>query len=362
MTVSKSAAALPFGMRLAQAIHKPATALPLGMRLVQTYYAITLVCGLGFAALCNPADFAYDLSMLRAIVHMVVAAQATWLIWHRAKGGQTFCLVGTTVCLALSLADLFVCGAWGEIASRIGTLAGAAFVASEFVAGAAVMVYLLSAKSAEEVFVEQMDETPEGEGNSWELPYRERIKTWNFWRDLAIYFIVFSFVGHWAEMLFCRLIVAGVFMGGYDPTNAMLWDQWLFPFTAEGLALAMVVIALHPLKDRLLALFHGKVAPALVVSFLINAAVCTSIDFGTGMVANQNYELWDYRDMPFNFMGQVCLQNSLVYSIAATIVVWLAYPAMDRAIRRMPRSHANALFVALASIYAFEALLHFCYI
>ena len=227
------------------------------------------------------------------------------------------------------------------------------------VAAAAVLYVLLTCKWLDKEFYVELDESPEGPGNTWDVPLPKRLRSWSFWRDLAMYFIVCSFVGHWAEILFCNLIRAGVFMGGYDPTNAMLWDQWLFPFSAEGTALAMVVICLHPLKNWLVKRFDGKIAPALVLSFLANLIVCTSIDFGTGMVANQHFELWDYRDMPFNFMGQVCLQNSLVYSIAATIIVWLAYPAMDRALRKMPKVYANALFVALAAIYAFEALLHF---
>jgi uncharacterized membrane protein len=63
--------------------------------------------------------------------------------------------------------------------------------------------------------------------------------------------------------------------------------------------------------------------------------------------------------MPFNFMGQVCLQNSMVYSIAATLIVWVVYPLMDRGLRRMPRSVTDGLFFGLVGFYAFEAALHF---
>lgn len=330
------------------------------LRILTIYYALWVAVALGFAAVCSPFHFAYDFSMLRAVVGMALAAQAAWLLWRRARGAKSFCLVATAVTIALSVIDLFFLGAFGGMAARIGMPLAVAAVGAEYAAGAAVIWLLatggLRLRSDLCVCLDMHSERPR---HTWNLPWRERVRTWAFWRDVAIYFIVFSFVGHWAEMLFCQLIKAGVFMGGFDASNAMLWDQWLFPFSAEGTALAMVVIALHPLKEWLLRKFDGRVRPALAWSFLANAAVCTAIDFGTGMVANQHFELWDYRDMPFNFMGQVCLQNSLVYSIAATIVVWLAYPAMDRAIRRMPKAYANALFVSLAGIYAFEALLHF---
>jgi len=174
-----------------------------------------------------------------------------------------------------------------------------------------------------------------------------------------IYFVVFSIVGHWAEILFCQLILAGVFQGGYDPSNAMLWDQWLFPFTAEGAALVAIVLILQPAAQWLLKKTGNRVWLALPLSFLLNALVCTAIDFTTGMVANQNYELWDYRDMPFNFMGQVCLQNSMVYSIAATLIVWVVYPAMDALLHRAPRGVVNAVAVGLLGMYLFLAMLHF---
>ena len=97
----------------------------------------------------------------------------------------------------------------------------------------------------------------------------------------------------------------------------------------------------------------------MLLSFLLNALVCTSIDFTTGMVANQDYSLWDYRDMPFNFLGQVCLQNSMVYSIAATLIVWVVYPLMDTALRRAPRGVVNALAFGLIGMYLFLAMLYF---
>ena len=115
----------------------------------------------------------------------------------------------------------------------------------------------------------------ETSGHGFDVPLKQRVRTWVFWRDLAIYFIVFSFMGHWAEMLFCYNIHLGVVMGDVDFSEKMLWHQWLFPYCAEGVAV-----------------------------------VCTTIDFTCGMICNQNYEVWDYRALPFNFMGQVCLHPS----------------------------------------------------
>ena len=326
------------------------------------YYGAVLLMGLAYAAFIDPKGdlaFVYDFSMIRSVVQMSTSAMAIWLLLRRAPQVINFCTVTTTVCAVLSAIDLLAFGSNVLLFVRVGNIPGSILICLEYLCALAAITYLNGSGHLRQILCVPLDDSPEGEGHSWNVPYRERIKTWTFWRDTIMFFIVFSFLGHWAEMLFCQLILAGVFMGGYDPTNAMLWSQWLFPFTAEGTALAAVVLLLHPFKEHLLRQFKGRVLPALVISFLVTAFICTSIDFLTGITCNQNYELWDYRDMPFNFMGQVCLQNSMVYSIAATLIVWIFYPLMDRAIRKMPRSWANGLFFALVGIYLFESALHF---
>ena len=325
------------------------------MSLVVSYFVLLAVSCASQAAFMNRDLFVYDLSMVRAIVTMVVCVCAVWLLITRARHARVFCLAGTAAVLLLSFVDVTFCGAYAEMAAQIGPALAIPLITAEYLGGVAVLVYVASSS----VLADNPGSTAPPSPDNPDLPLAQRIRTWPFWRNMAIYFIVFSMLGHWAEILFCRLIIAGVFMGDYDPTNAMLWDQWLFPFSAEGIALVMVVLVLYPLKERLLARFGGRVAPALIVSFLINQVVCTSIDFLTGMAVNQDYSLWDYRALPFNFMGQVCLQNSLVYTVAATVIVWLVYPAMERFLHRLPRRYADGLFFALLGMYAFLAMLYF---
>ncbi|MBQ1449867.1 MAG: hypothetical protein IIZ12_02905, partial [Eggerthellaceae bacterium] len=130
-------------------------------------------------------------------------------------------------------------------------------------------------------------------------------------------------------------------------------------FTAEGAAVVAIVVFLHPASRWLLKKTGNRVLPAVLLSFLLTALVCTSIDFTTGMIANQDYSLWDYRALPFNFMGQVCLQNSMVYSIAATLIVWGVYPLTDKLLRRSPRGVVNAIAFGLLGMYLFLAMLYF---
>ena len=335
---------------------------PLGVILACAYYVIIAVSCAVQAAFVDRDAFAYDLSMLRAIICMVVSVCAVWMLATRAERAPGFCCFGTIAFIVLSLVDVLFFGVFGEMAAAVGDAWAIALLAFEHLCGVAVVVYCVGSARLRAWLGEPVataEPVAALVAPAAEAPLSQRIRTWPFWRNLVIYFIVFSMLGHWAEMLFCRLIILGVFMGDYDPSNAMLWDQWLFPFSAEGIALVMVVLVLHPLKERLLKRFNGRAVPAFIVSFLINQVVCTSIDFLTGMAVNQDYSLWDYRALPFNFMGQVCLQNSLVYTVAATAIVWWVYPAMDRFLHRIPKRYADGLFFALLGMYAFLAMLYF---
>ena len=333
---------------------------PIGLRLCQAYFGFAMLLALVFGFLCSPHLFDIDISMLRVLLLMAGGTVTLWLISQRARSARVVGALTALVTTAIAAIDHAAFGSLDTLAIYIGQPAATAIMIAEYAGAVCVAAYLSFSPQVKSILCNPPDlsSSPRG-GHSWDRPLRERVRTKVFWRDLMIYFIVFSLLGHWAEMLFCQLIVSGVFMGDYDPSNAMLWSQWLFPFTAEGAAAVAIVVLLHPASRWLLKKTNGRVWLAVLLSFLLNVVVCTSIDFTTGMVANQDYSLWDYRALPFNFMGQVCLQNSMVYSIAATLIVWVFYPLLDTALRRMPRGVANAIAFGLLGMYLFLAMLYF---
>ena len=176
-------------------VHQP---LSIKLRLVQVYYALIILIGLSYAALINPKTdlgFVYDLSMVRAIVQMSTSAQAIWMIQRRAKGTPLFCMVTTIICAVLSFIDIFFMHANAPVFVAIGIDGSAAIVTIEYLLAALVVTYLWKSTEAKRVFTVYLNDEPEGPGNSWDAAgLRKRIRTWPFWRDLTIYFIVFSFI------------------------------------------------------------------------------------------------------------------------------------------------------------------------
>ena len=184
-----------------------------------------------------------------------------------------------------------------------------------------------------------------------------RPKTWEFWRNLVIYFVIFSIVGHWMEACVCLLIKYGIVPGIYDPTS-QIWSDWLYPFPVYGIGFCFCALMFYPLKNVLQRKFE-RVLPSLIISYVVSAIVCTGIEFTLGMLTNQNLELWDYSDMFCNFMGQVCLQNSLFFGFAATIMTWVVYPALERLFRRIPNEAGTGVFIVAVVGFAVLAALYF---
>lgn len=56
---------------------------------------------------------------------------------------------------------------------------------------------------------------------------------------------------------------------------------------------------------------HPRLHPAAKMA--AGSAICTAGELATGLVLNRDYKIWDYRDLPANFLGQVCLPFSLLW-------------------------------------------------
>ena len=52
----------------------------------------------------------------------------------------------------------------------------------------------------------------------------------------------------------------------------------------------------------------SRVEPRLPLPLraLVGAGIVTMVELGVGMAVNRSYQVWDYRDQPGNFMGQIC--------------------------------------------------------
>jgi uncharacterized membrane protein len=179
-----------------------------------------------------------------------------------------------------------------------------------------------------------------------------RLRDPGFLRDLVMYFMVFSVVGHWMERFYA--VVMRDTGGPYDP-SAPMWQSYLAPFSIYGIGAVACIVLLFPLKQILTRKFKNIFLVLLVV-YVANTLVCTGLELAVGVTLNHpgpdgKLIYWDYHDRPFNFMGQICLQNALAFGAVATVMVWVIFPAAESFILTLSDDQANVSFVAIAIVW-----------
>ena len=70
----------------------------------------------------------------------------------------------------------------------------------------------------------------------------------------------------------------------------------------------------------------------LLTRLLLGTLIITAVELATGLLVNRRYTVWDYRDMPFNFLGQICPQFCLLWLPLSWVAMWM-YQKMTQVMR-----------------------------
>lgn len=313
------------------------------MRVLQVMFALNIVISMLYLTTLIKGNYELDFNELLNLFNVIADGVLFWFLWQRyrttrwvAMGLSTFnIVVGSGYHLATGVFDptvqLFLC--MGDI-----------IVLIYFATSRRVQAVLTVPFSAERV-EKRLDAAKESFYNP---------RTWAFWRSLIMYFCLFSIVGHWMEAAFCLLIKYGIVPGIYDP-NSQIWSDWLYPFPVYGFGTVACALILYPIKNWLQRRIHSGWGP-VIVSFIVNTLVCSAIELALGLLQNQPvngvYPLWDYSNMFCNFMGQICLQNSLAFGAVATLMTWIVYPGLEKLMGKLPNNVANVVFIVVIAFFA----------
>lgn len=74
----------------------------------------------------------------------------------------------------------------------------------------------------------------------------------------------------------------------------------------------------------------GEVRPRLPLPLrcLTGAGIVTMVELGAGLLFNRAYQVWDYRDQPLNFHGQICPLFTILWIPVSLLAIWL-YGLLD---------------------------------
>ena len=302
------------------------------LRFVQVFFLLHIVFTLIGLLLTSRDTIVYDLSTIVDWIMVILEAVAFYFFWNRYKLARPLVIAIACIGIAASTLDLVM-----TAQLSLGRL----FYDCWFYIF--LILYFLFSDRVKATLVNDLS-SDKGAEDDDELVIDRR--GWPFYRNLIMYFFVFSVLGHWLEAAYCQLIRLGIAPGEFHPENTMLWRDWFYPFPMHGTAVVIIAVSLYPLLVWLKKRFKNRLIP-YVISYFANVALVTVIEFVGGLMFNSKLENWDYTNMPFNFMGQVCLTNSLLFGVAASVIAWWVYPMLERSIARVRPATMNIVFVVV---------------
>lgn len=307
------------------------------LRVVQVGYLIKIVFTIVSLLLTSRDTIAYTPNTFLDWALVVADAVAFYFFVNRYKLGRPL-VIGISAFTIVARLIVAAIDPTVTVASALTSIAFNVFLLLYFIFSDRVKAELVNDLSSDKG-------TAEGE----ELVIDR--KGWPFWRNLIIYFVVFSVLGHWMEAAYCQLIRLGLAPGEFHPENTMLWRDWFYPYPMHGTAVVLMALILYPLFEWFKKHLRGRLMP-YVASYATNVIAVTLIELVGGLMFNAQLQNWDYSNMPFNFLGQVCLTNSLLFGVAASVISWWVYPMCERFIARVRPATMNIVCVIVAIIGA----------
>ena len=183
-----------------------------------------------------------------------------------------------------------------------------------------------------------------------------RLRTAEFWRNMAIYFCVFSIVGHLMEIPYCMF--NSYFFDIVDRNGGVLTDYPLKPYMVYGFCVVFCIIFVGPFKDDLLKR-RRNFAFALVDFYIIAVLASMCFELAQGFLQNMPdengvYPLWDNSHLPGNILGQAWIVNDILLGGVMTLFVWGLYPLCERGLARM--SQKQLWIMAIVFVVEFIVL------
>ena len=82
----------------------------------------------------------------------------------------------------------------------------------------------------------------------------------------------------------------------------------------------------------------GRRCPSLSLACraVLGSVICTAGELATGLVFNRDHAIWDYRALPGNFRGQICLPYALLW-VPLSALAAVLFRRLDGKSFRIPK-------------------------
>lgn len=166
-------------------------------------------------------------------------------------------------------------------------------------------------------------------------------------QKLFIIFWVFSFLGHYLEILwalFNHVIFGSQLWVPSTPTILPLAPPY-------GLGVVAVIVFTWPLVK------HHDFGP--IEAFIVNVFISGIVEYlcAAFLVFVVGYnKFWDYSNQPFNINGYICLENSLLFGFGVTLFLYYIYPLYTKAMNKLKQEQIDTLFWVLFISYGVDLI------
>lgn len=134
-------------------------------------------------------------------------------------------------------------------------------------------------------------------------------------KNKIIHFLVFGCIYLNVEIIARAFSGSLIGFNGISKWSLSGWTSlWMFPIGG------LCGVLIGGLNDK-----PGYYNLKMWQQTLIGGSLITGIELLSGILFNTILQLclWDYSDHKFNFIGQICLENCILWFILTVVIVWL---------------------------------------
>ncbi|MCI8544892.1 MAG: putative ABC transporter permease [Bacilli bacterium] len=93
--------------------------------------------------------------------------------------------------------------------------------------------------------------------------------------------------------------------------------------------------------------------------FLNSIIIGSIVEYFTGYAMEKIFKAkwWDYSNIPLNLNGRICLQNSILFGILGTILVYYINPFLHSCLNRIPNSILYFISGLLLSLFIIDTII-----
>ncbi|PKM56800.1 MAG: hypothetical protein CVU98_09350 [Firmicutes bacterium HGW-Firmicutes-3] len=162
--------------------------------------------------------------------------------------------------------------------------------------------------------------------------------------NLAFYFFIYGFLGWLVEVIYAfvkhgKFVNRGFLYGPICPIY--------------GVGVVTIYLSIH----RLSTMFLGGQAPTWWMLFIMVTVVTTGLELFTGAFMSYLFRTrwWDYSDRRFNLRGYICLDFTLIWGLAGTLLLQIVHIRIANLVEGIPRNIGNPLLLVLMAFFIIDS-------